>query len=381
MEWLRARLLTGFPWLSIGYSQTDSPLASLLPVVGETGLSALLAMCAMSLCIGVMQKRYLQALSPLVIVFVVALSLTNATWTTPTGQSKTIALVQGNIAQSLRWEPKQDEITKQKYLDLTAPHWNNDIVIWPEAAVPALESLMQTYLYQLDDLATTTNTGFITGVVSYDVDTDIAHNALMAMGIDTDRNTYPYRLNHAKRYAKHHLLPIGEFVPFEDLLRPLAPIFDLPMSSFTRGDYVQANLIASDTHFLPAICFEIAFPNQIAANITPATNAIITVSNDAWFGDSHGPHQHLQIAKARAKEFGIPVVRATNNGITAIVDHRGNTQAELPQFEAAVLSSSLTLVNGSTPYFKMGDYPLWLLSLVFFAIACFLQNQYFKRIK
>jgi apolipoprotein N-acyltransferase len=198
---------------------------------------------------------------------------------------------------------------------------------------------------------------------------------LIALGIDKSVNNHNYQLNHSKRYSKHHLLPIGEFVPFEDIIRPLAPIFDLPMSSFSRGDYVQANLVVGNTYLTPAICFEIAFPKQIADNLTEKSQAIITVSNDAWFGDSHGPHQHLQIAQVRAKEFGLPVLRATNNGVTAIVNHLGKIQSRLPQFEALVLEDEIALVVGKTPYRKYGDMPIWLLMLASLMIAIVMRLQ------
>jgi apolipoprotein N-acyltransferase len=177
----------------------------------------------------------------------------------------------------------------------------------------------------------------------------------------TDSTDGDYFYGHGNRYSKHHLLPIGEFVPLEGLLRKLAPIFDLPMSSFTRGAYVQPNLVANSYHLLPAICFEIAFPAQITANMTGATQLLLTVSNDAWFGDSIGPHQHLQIAQMRALEFGRPVLRATNNGVTATIDASGNISATVPQFTEAVLKDELRLSTGTTPYSRIGDKPLWLI--------------------
>jgi apolipoprotein N-acyltransferase len=141
------------------------------------------------------------------------------------------------------------------------------------------------------------------------------------------------------------------------------------MSSFSRGDYIQANLIAGNTHFVPAICFEIAFPKQVSANITDASNMIVTVSNDAWFGDSHGPHQHLQIAQVRAKEFGLPVMRATNNGVTAAIDHKGKIIGQIPQFKDVGLSISVDLVEGQTPYKKWGDAPIWLFALILLVVG------------
>ncbi len=374
MEWLRARVLSGFPWLSIAYSQTNSIFSSLFPLIGEIGLSALIVMVCMSLVVGIKHGKWLHASLPALVFATSALLLNNIQWTHANGESKSIALVQGNIAQSLRWDQAQDIITMRKYSELTQPLWGTDIIVWPEAAVPALESLVSDYITMLDERATEANTGFITGVVNYNAMTDVGYNSLLALGIDEDSNNVPYALNHSKRFSKHHLLPIGEFVPFEDILRPLAPIFDLPMSSFSRGEYVQDNLIAKNTYFAPAICFEIAFPLQIAANLTPQTDAIITVSNDAWFGDSHGPHQHLQIAQARALEFGLPVIRATNNGVTAIINHKGEIQGELPQFEAAVLQSTLYLVDGETPYRQFGDFPIWALALILFSAAIYLRH-------
>lgn len=373
MEWLRAHILTGLPWLSIGYSQTDSFLSVWFPIIGEIGLSILIVLVCISLTIGLTKKKWLLAFIPSIVLVATSFVIKNYEWTVPTGSLKSVALVQGNIPQSMRFDPEKDRLTMAKYLALSKPMWDKDIIIWPEAAVPILESLVQPFLKDLDQLATHTNTGLITGVINYDLDTRIAYNSLVALGIDKGTNNDVYKVNHSKRFSKHHLLPIGEFVPFEDLLRPIAPIFDLPMSSFSRGDYVQSNLVAGNTYFTPAICFEIAFPKQIAANLTEKSQAIITVSNDAWFGDSHGPHQHLQIAQVRAKEFGLPVLRATNNGVTAIVNHLGEIQSVLPQFEALVLEDELILVSGITPYRKFGDKPIWLLMLTSLMMGIFLR--------
>jgi apolipoprotein N-acyltransferase len=375
MEWLRGRLFTGFPWLSIAYSQSNNLLSAWYPLIGEFGLSALVIAACCSLAIGLAQKRWWLATLPMVFLFASSAFITNIQWTSPTGASKTLALVQGNIEQSMRFDPEEDQRTMEKYLELTETLWHKDIIIWPEAAIPKLESLAQPFLIALDEKATKSNTGLITGIVNYNLQTNIAYNSLIALGIDEGSNNFPYVINHRKRFSKHHLLPIGEFVPFESYLRTLAPIFDLPMSSFSRGPYIQNNLVAGNTRFVPAICFEIAFPQQVAANINSASQAIITVSNDAWFGDSHGPHQHLQIAQVRAKEFGLPVLRATNNGVTAIIDHEGKIQNQLPQFQALVLEDSLTLVKGKTPYRTFGDLPIWLISIIGFVLSVYMRKK------
>lgn len=384
LEWARAHFMTGFPWLSIGYSQINSPLAGWIPLIGEIGVSAILILITVNIAVSLRVMKsptawHFKGLQSLVIsgIFCVSgLALNTLNWTEATGQTKTVSMVQGNIEQTIRWVPEQDRPTMQKYWNLTEDYWASDLIIWPEAAIPKLEIAVTGFLTLLDEKATKNNTAIITGIVDVNYETRQIHNNLLSLGNDAlGENTIPYEYGHKNRFSKHHLLPIGEFVPFESFLRDVAPIFDLPMSSFTRGDYVQANLQANGIVLTPAICFEIAFPNQIRANLRDNTDAIITVSNDAWFGDSHGPHQHLEIAQMRAKEFGLPVLRSTNTGVTAFVDHKGNISAIAPQFEDFVLSQDIIMVTGTTPYRMLGNSPSYLLFAGLFAIACLLQRK------
>jgi apolipoprotein N-acyltransferase len=375
IEWLRSWLFTGFPWLSLGYSQLHSPLGGWIPAVGEFGLSAIVILLCTSVTMSIVTKKWSTSIIVIAVFLFGGLILNQYQWAKPTGQVVHIAMVQGNIQQDMRWTPDQDQPTMDKYRNMTADHWlENDVIIWPEAAIPQLEPIALDYLRELDAVAAASRTGLITGIVNYNFETRQAYNNLIGLGLkqaplhstkeitnatDTDLTGH-YRYFHGNRFAKHHLLPIGEFIPLENWIRGIAPIFDLPMSSFSRGAYQQNNIQANGFNFAPAICFEIAFPRQIASNLYYNTDFIITVSNDAWFGKSHGPAQHLEIAQVRAKEFGLPVLRATNNGITAFVDHTGKVQSRLPQFEAAVLSDSMQLVEGQTPYRIFGNLPSWL---------------------
>lgn len=375
-EWLRSWLLSGFPWLSLGYSQLDSLWSGWLPVIGETGMTWLLLAMASSLAVASITKRFLQAISITGVVTIIALVLSPIEWVTP-NKSVSIGMAQGNIAQSLRWVPEQDLPTMNTYRELTGLLWDNDIIVWPEAAIPKLEMLAQDFIVEMNAEAASHDTAIITGIVNYNFESQEAWNNLIVLGKARPEDQQgQYRYFHGNRYAKHHLLPIGEFVPFEDWLRPLAPLFDLPMSSFNRGDFQQQNLQANGLHLAPAICFEIAFPRQVRANIYADTDFIITVSNDAWFGHSHGPAQHLQIARMRAKELGIGVIRSTNNGISAFIDHRGNIVARLPQFETAAMSATLSTVNGATPYRRWGDLPL---SIVAILIGVLLTSSHLRR--
>lgn len=381
-EWLRAWMLTGFPWLSLGYSQLHSPFSGWFPLIGEFGFSALLVMLCMTIACWLFAHNKTPSISIIAILLICGVILQRYDWTTASDKRVKIAMVQGNIQQELRWTPEQDQPTMDKYKALTQAHWDADVVIWPEAAVPKLEPIAIDYLHEIDMLAVEHQTGLITGIVNYNFETTEAYNNLIGLGLknavasdDLSQPKGQYYYWHPNRFAKHHLLPIGEFIPFEDWIRGIAPLFDLPMSSFSRGDYQQSNLEAKGYFFAPAICFEIAFPNQIAANLYDKTNFIITVSNDAWFGHSHGPAQHLEIAQMRALEFGLPVLRATNNGITAFIDSKGHIQSRLPQFEAAVLSDTVPLMTGKTPYRVLGNLPIWLFSLLLFAYATVLTRR------
>ena len=367
LEAFRGWFLTGFPWLSLGYSQTSAGLKDLAPLIGETGISFVLAFSAAALAQLTFKQKPLARYSYVIvagIIFAVSPQLTAFKGWQHTDKTLSVLLVQGNIKQELRWAPEQEWPTMLKYMDLTRPHFQSDLVIWPEAAIPQLEPLAESYLDNLNRAALYANTAVISGILDYNFKTQQAWNNLIVLGKrNPDSTDGDYFYGHGNRYSKHHLLPIGEFVPMEDWLRKLAPIFDLPMSSFTRGSYVQPNLVANGYHLLPAICFEIAFPAQIAANMTADTQLLLTVSNDAWFGDSIGPLQHLQIAQMRALEFGRPLLRATNNGVTATVNAAGEISKVAPQFTEAVLTDTVRLTEGVTPYSRFGDTPLQLLSI------------------
>lgn len=365
-EYLRANLLTGFPWLSLGYTQLSGPLKSLIPVIGEIGITFLVLL--ISVLILFIVKNRNRSIAIITIAFIGAISLfaSKQVWIKPSEQSIKVALIQGNIAQSLKFSPDQQWPTMLKYLDNSRVNYDADLIIWPESAIPAFESLIltQEFLDMADKSALLNKSAIITGIINYDFKSDQYFNSLIVLGQKhkSKKNT-GYYYNHGNRYYKNHLLPIGEFVPFEDILRPIAPLFNLPMSSFSRGDYVQHNLVAQDLKILPLICFEVAFPDQLASNFESDTQLLLTVSNDTWFGDSHGPHQHLEIASMRALEFGRPMLRATNNGVTAVIDHQGNVVKKLPQFKEAVLKTDVTLVNGKTPYSQIWPLIQWFLPM------------------
>ncbi|MFP8842188.1 apolipoprotein N-acyltransferase [Shewanella baltica] len=359
-EWARGWVMTGFPWLWAGYSQTQGPLKPLASIIGALGLSFVLAMLAGALAL-FFTKRYKSLLLLLPLSILAVWAAPKVSDIHPTGENVKVALVQGNIPQSMKWEPDALWPTLLKYMDLSREHFDADIIIWPEAAVPAPESMVQDFLDNANKVANLNHTSIITGIISHQ--NNEFYNSLIVLGNHNQKQQAgpDYEGDGSNQFKKHHLLPIGEFVPFEALLRPIAPFFNLPMSSFARGEYQQPNLSALGHKIAPAICYEIAFPEQLRDSVNQGTDILLTVSNDAWFGSSNGPLQHMEIAQMRAIELGRPLLRATNNGVTAVVDEHGNITASLPQFETGVLSATIPLVTGQTWFAKLGQTPLLLL--------------------
>lgn len=386
-EFFRGVFLTGFPWLTLGYSQINGPFSVFAPIIGEKGISALVILLSITLVYiitsnkkATSHNRYI-ASGIATAVLLSTLLLSNASWVTETEKSVTTSIVQGNIKQELKWAPEQTWPTMLTYLDLTRKNFPAELVIWPESAITAVEpsTQAQEFLQIAQSSALLNNSAIISGIIDYDRNTRNYYNNLVVIGkYDADDQLGGYQYNNSNRYAKHHLLPIGEFVPFAEWLRPLAPFFNLPMSSFSRGDYQQKNLVANGYQLLPLICFEVAFADQLSANFSNQTDLLLTVSNDAWFGDSHGPHQHLEIVRMRALEFGRPFLRATNNGITAVVNHQGKVIKQIPQFKEAVLNTQVPLVTGLTPYARYTRIIDFSIPLLFLAFAYFYQRRYKK---
>ncbi|WP_404340533.1 apolipoprotein N-acyltransferase [Pseudoalteromonas mariniglutinosa] len=368
-EYLRASLLTGFPWLSFGYTQTDSPLNTLAPLIGEFGLTLICVLIAFALY-RLIYKDLKAVIGSAILIATLYVITLNSQTTHYSGKTIKTVLVQGNIKQHLRFEPSEFWNTMSKYQDMTRLHWNADLIVWPEAAVPELEALATDYLDGLDSAASFNNTALISGIVDYQYDTRTVFNTLIVLGNQEHNDEQgSYRYLGKNRYQKHQLLPIGEFVPFEDLLRPIAPLFDLPMSSFSRGDRVQNNLRANGLNILPAICYEIAFADLVRGNYQHNSDILFTVSNDAWFGNSHGPHQHMQIARMRALELQRPLVRATNTGISGVYDPISKQQLTMSQFKADVLEANVKLINGDSIYSQYGNLPMWIVVALMAAIG------------
>ena len=353
-EWCRGWILSGFPWLSLGYSQLASPLAGYAPLVGVYGVSAAVVITGVAL-LGL--TGGLRPLVTAVVVIHVVVGtgawLRGMEWSEPTGREVRVALVQGAIRQDQKWLRENVRPTLALYRDLTLANTSADVVVWPEVALPARRQQLTDYLESLERQLVRTDTALAYGVI--DVDDDQYYNALFALG----RGEGAYR--------KHHLVPYGEYFPVPDFVREWMRLSGLPFADLTAGRGDQPPLILAGTPVAASICYEDAFATE-QHHMFPDAEYIVNVTNDAWFGESIAPYHHLDIARFRSLETGRPQLRVANTGITAIIGPRGELVATLGLFEQDVLTGAIEPRRGSTPYISVGNWPIVSLSLLLTAV-------------
>jgi apolipoprotein N-acyltransferase len=344
VEWLRGWVLSGFPWLSLGYSQIDGPLAGLAPVLGVYGVSWAVAISAGAVTAMICDGRRRRGAAVLVLAAVWAGSaaLDTVRWTLPAGEPLRASLLQGAVEQQVKWNPEQLAPTLALYRRLTRAHWDSDLIVWPEAAIPTLAQRVDGYLRALHEEARRHGTSIVLGIPLYDPDADQYHNAVLVM----DQTL--------QVYAKRHLVPFGEYFPVPDAVRSWMRLHNLPYTDFAPGDADPAPYRVAGEKIALSICYEDAYGTEQLGYL-PAATLIVNVSNDAWFGDSIAPHQHLQIARMRAREAGRFQLRATNTGVSAIIAPDGTLVQTSPQFAPHVLTADVQPHTGSTPYMTLGN--------------------------
>ena len=364
-EWVRGNFLTGFPWLFAGDAHLSTWLAGYAPIIGSYGISFLVFLTVTALWQSVRTRNIL----PLFILTLwpIGAYLHTLEWTSITGQMRVTA-VQGNVAQEDKWLPSMIIPTIDRYHQQSAEQWESDLILWPETAVTTALDLFAEEQAHIAKQAIGHQSTIITGIISRS-----PRNAQRQREYYNSLATFGH--SGEQVYHKQKLVPFGEFVPFEQHIRGLLPFFNLEMSSFSAGTKDQPLLpIASQGQLFsvaPFICYEIAYPQQVR-EMAKTSDFLITVSNDAWFGDSLGPKQHMALAQMRALETGRWLLRSTNTGISALVNHRGEIIDQLPTKQLASLSGVAEMRQGTTPYMHFGLWPLVLISSFILAAATFL---------
>jgi apolipoprotein N-acyltransferase len=360
IEWIRGWFLSGFPWLAVGYSQVDSPLVGLAPVIGVYGMSLAVTFSAAAVVVAVnvgQKLRWIVA-SAAVVPWLVGLVIQGIEWTEEAGPAVTTTIVQGGVSQDRKWLPEQFRPTLTMYRRSLAENPDSEIIVWPEVAIPSLLHYVEDYVDVLQSDLRANGQTLLFGILEQDRETQAVHNSVVLLD-GADRQIY----------RKRHLVPFGEFFPVPDFVREWMRLMSLPYSDISAGDAVQPLLQTPGGQQLSvAICYEDAYgAEQLYA--LPQASILINVSNDAWFGDSIAPYQHLEIARLRAIEVGRPAVRATNTGVSTFISADGTLSGTLEQFTEGSASADVMPRGGLTPYARFGNIPC--VTLVLLVIAGF----------
>lgn len=357
-EWVRGWLFTGFPWLAVGYSQAPaSPLAGFAPVAGVYGVSLAAALSAGLLATALARRDDRRVLATsfgiLALLWGTGYGLKRIPWTAPVGPPVAVSLLQGNVAQEMKWRPEQVQATLETYLKLVEAS-KGRLVVLPETAIPLFfDQIPPDYLGRLAQKAKANGGDLLLGAPL--AEGDHYYNAAVSLGSSP-----------SQVYRKFHLVPFGEFVPpgFGWIVR----ILHIPLSDFARGTTRPQPLGLAGQKVAVNICYEDAFGEEIIRQLPDAT-LLVNVSNVAWFGDSVAPPQHLQISQMRAIETGRFMLRATNTGMTAAVDPQGAVVAMAAPFTTTAVEATVQGYGGATPYVRLGNGPAVLLAMALVALS------------
>ncbi len=373
LEWFRSWFLTGFPWLFAGYGHLETPLAGFAPVTGVLGLSFFCALTAVLLYSTVLRllrgdrnagtlfaklagNRW-AGVGFVIVIWCAGLLMARIEWAIPFRENVQVSVVQGNIEQHTKWRQSMIHPILNTYLTLTNKEWGREIIVWPEASITLFRESAGSILRALDRRGKEAGTTLVLGIPDRDEAGQFLNTAV-SVGEGTGS------------YIKRRLAPFGEYVPLEDQLRGLITFFDLPMSRNQAGPWDQIPMLAGSLKLSLSICYEVVYAELVRKTVD-RPDLFITISNDTWFGHSLGPEQHLQMAAMRALENGRWMIRATNNGITALIDHQGKVQARLSSFEPGVLRGSVSIMKGVTPYHQIGQWPVLVLCFLMIGTGIF----------
>ena len=345
IEWWRGWFLSGFSWLSLGYSQTDTWLARLAPVLGVYGISLVLLMSAgalVALLRGGTRVR-LAAVLILVAPWAAGALLGPVRWTHPSGPPVSVAVIQGDIPQEDKWLESAAPMILARYRKMTESALGTKLIVWPEAALPDIANNLLPYIAQVDRETQARGSSLVMGVVRASADGEHYYDSILALG------------KQASWYAKDHLVPFAEFFPVPHFIRNWLRLMSLPFESFDRGGTNQSPLPVAGLELGPTVCYEVGYGSYML-HMLPKANALVNVTNDAWFGHSTARYEQFQMARMRALEEGRSMIIASNDGISAVVGPRGEILASAPPFQPYVLRSSVTPMAGLTPFARVGNW-------------------------
>ena len=357
LEWCRGWIFTGFPWLSLGYSQAPySPLSGFAPVLGVygvslvTALSAGLVVCAMDGKVGDVVRKRRVWIALLIALWGGGYALKQISWTQPMGAPISVSLLQGNISQDLKWQAGKVQSTLEIYRNLVLSS-KSQLIVLPETAFPLFyHNVPRAYLEVLAQKARENKGDVLIGLPEYEqIAGEAYYNSVLSLGSAATQT-----------YRKFHLVPFGEYVPLKPIFGWIIDSLQIPLTDFARGEKFQQPMEVAGQRVAVNVCYEDVFGEEIIRQL-PAATLLANVSNDAWFGDSVAPQQHLQISQMRALETGRTMLRATNTGVTAIVNERGQVTQRLPEFVTGMLNGKVQGFTGETPYVRWGNIAVLIL--------------------
>ncbi|MBC7377914.1 MAG: apolipoprotein N-acyltransferase, partial [Burkholderiaceae bacterium] len=363
-ELMRAIWFTGFPWGAAGYAHSQGPLAGYAPWLGAYAMCAVAAWLAMMLA----QLSRTTVLQRAVVVGVLLLpwgyQLSGLSFSAPAG-TQSVTLLQGNIPQDEKFQGGTGVPMALRWYGEQIRDARTSLVVAPETAIPLLpQQLPEGYLEAIQQHFATGEQAVLVGIPLGSFKDGYSNSVIgLKPGL-----VKPYI------YAKHHLVPFGEFIP--PLFRWFTEMMSIPLGDFNRGSVGQASFEWKGQRLAPNICYEDLFGEEIGANFSDAAKAptiLVNISNIGWFGNSIAIDQHLLISRMRAIEFERPMIRATNTGATVIIDHHGEVTHALERATRGVLVGDVQGRTGITPFAwwvsRFGVWPLWLLGMLVVAIA------------
>lgn len=369
-ELARGKIMGGFPWALIGYSQTTESFGALAPWIGVYGIGFVIVFLP-NVLIDLIKynwrgvARRSVAIAGVLLIGACTLfglnALDKVALTQATGNSLNVRLVQANIEQELKFSRERLESSLQQYTELSLQNLpETDVIIWPETAIPTyfanVEQVLEPFAQRLHDQGTEVLAG------GFHRDDNFSYNSLRQLA------------GEKSLYNKRHLVPFGEYMPFRFLLSWLAAYIEIPMSDLGKGTGPNVPMVLKGVPLGLSICYEDVFGEEMR-ELIPAATVLVNVSNDAWFGVKVAPFQHQQKAQMRARELVRPLIRVTNTGVSSVIDHKGQLQGSIEQSTKGYMDATVLPRTGASLYARTGNWPVFILVMLILCVVLLLRKR------